>query len=344
MNDSSKHCWTPSFSHVYVEEEAADSPIAKRVLERLPKAELIIIDDYRSLFNRLRQNHLVQRRGPKLILAKRTTDLTYRGSEKCQNYGFGDFHYATPMLNCPYDCDYCYLQAAHPSAHVVVFVNQEDFFAEVETKIEQRDDRSQPLFLSIAYSNDLLALEELTGICRQWIEFGRGRDDLVLEIRTKSTAFAAIEDLEPSSSVILSWTLTSDHVHEKYESRTPSPAHRLRAAKRAVEAGWRVRLCLDPIIPEANWRGDYGQLIDDAFETIDPETIEDIAAGVFRMSRDHYETIRRQRPDCGLFCSTRIERSRETVTFGKDLRHEVMTFISDRLSRYVDSNKVALWQ
>ena len=35
-------------------------------------------------------------------------------------------------MNCVFDCEYCYLKGMYPSANLVVFVNLEDIFAEVE--------------------------------------------------------------------------------------------------------------------------------------------------------------------------------------------------------------------
>ena len=36
------------------------------------------------------------------------------------------------MLNCVYDCSYCFLQGMFNSANYLVFVNYEDYFKEIE--------------------------------------------------------------------------------------------------------------------------------------------------------------------------------------------------------------------
>lgn len=54
----------------------------------------------------------------------------------------------------------------YPSANIVVFVNLEDIFAEVERVLE-----NHPLYLCVSYDTDLLALEPLIGFVQEWCAF-----------------------------------------------------------------------------------------------------------------------------------------------------------------------------
>ena len=71
-------------------------------------------------------------------------------------------------MNCVFDCEYCYLKGMYPSANLVVFVNLEDIFAEVEKRLA-----AHSVYLCVSYDTDLLALEHLTGYAARWIEFVR---------------------------------------------------------------------------------------------------------------------------------------------------------------------------
>lgn len=42
------------------------------------------------------------------------------------------------MMNCIFDCEYCYLKGMYPSGNLVVFVNLEDIFAELESLLAQK--------------------------------------------------------------------------------------------------------------------------------------------------------------------------------------------------------------
>ena len=146
----------------------------------MPK-EPIFIEHYKDLFNRSHQNFAKQKKAPALILAKKTGTLIYKGAPVCQSFGNEHFYYTSCMMNCIYHCDYCYLQGMYPSGHVVVFVNLEDYFNELQLLLQQHS-----IYLCISYDTDLLALESRFGFVKQWLLFASKYNNLSLEIRTKS--------------------------------------------------------------------------------------------------------------------------------------------------------------
>ena len=119
---------------------------------------------------------------PALILAKKEGQLIYDGSRECQNFGNEHFYYTSCMMNCLFDCEYCYLQGMYPSADVVIFMNIEDIFDEVDRLLYEHE-----VYLCVSYDTDLIALEAITGYCRRWIEYARGKQGLTIEIRTKAS-------------------------------------------------------------------------------------------------------------------------------------------------------------
>ncbi len=101
----------------------------------------------------------MQKRRPSLILAKKHGRLVHPTPA---GYGIGtarDFYFSH-MLNCLYDCRYCFLQGMYRSASFVVFVNYEDFFeAALETAGEAPGE--DVCFFS-GYDCDSLAFEGVT--------------------------------------------------------------------------------------------------------------------------------------------------------------------------------------
>ena len=70
-------------------------------------------------------------------------------------------------MNCVYNCEYyCYLKGMYPSGNIVVFVNLEDIFAELEEILQKH-----PVYLCVSYDSDLMALEDLTGFVESWLGF-----------------------------------------------------------------------------------------------------------------------------------------------------------------------------
>ena len=126
MKSLDENYYNPFFSHIYVEEEIAEHPRVKQILARFMKAEIVYIRHYKDVFCRRRQDYEEQHHAQNLILAKKTGSLIYQGAPVCQNFGNTYFYYTSCMMNCIYDCEYCYLKGMYPSANIVIFVNIED--------------------------------------------------------------------------------------------------------------------------------------------------------------------------------------------------------------------------
>ncbi len=273
----------PDFSHIYIEEAARTHRVTEALCARFPRATLVPIEHYKSVFNRPRQNWRLQKESLKLILAVKRDKFLYPGTHVMPDFGFENFYYTNQILNCLYDCQYCFLQGMYPTANVVIFVNNEDFFAEVDAKLQNE----KPLYLCVSYDSDLLGFERIVPFCRDWIYFAQGRADLLLEIRTKSGNFEAIADCPPCANVILAWTLSPAAIIEKFEQKTASLEARLRSAAKAIACGWRVRVCVDPILPVAGWEDVYAEFAREVSQRL--RGMHDLSVGVFRISEEQFK-------------------------------------------------------
>ncbi len=156
INPNHSHL-NPPFSHIYAEKSVLSHPLATQIISRFPKAKVIPIDHYKDLFNRSHQDSTIQRRSPKLILAEKHGTLIYPGAPVCQSFGEEHFYYTSCVMNCLFDCEYCYLKGMYPSGNPVIFLNLNDVFREVEALLKKH-----PVYLCVSYDTDLLALESVT--------------------------------------------------------------------------------------------------------------------------------------------------------------------------------------
>lgn len=283
------------FRHIYVERGAERSPAALRLHERFPDASFIPIDHYKDIFNRSRQNLLMQETEPSLILAVNRGRLFYPGAPVCQSFGEEHFLYTSCVMNCLYDCDYCYLQGMYPSGNIVVFVNLEDYFEEL-TRLLSR----HPVYLCCSYDSDLAALNGIFPHAEAFCRYAAEHPELRLELRTKCAPLPLIRKLPPAKNVILAFTLSPQELITRYEHYTPSLKARLAAAKEAAGRGFSLRLCFDPLldVPEADRL--YPEMIEQVFSVLSPEEIADISLGVFRLSASYLKQLRRAKPSCAL--------------------------------------------
>ncbi len=282
-------------SRIYVEQSILHTPVTKGILSRFSSVPVVIIEHYKDIFNRTKQDLKRQEYEPCLILAKNNGTLFYPGAPVCQSFGEEHFIYTSCIMNCIYDCDYCYLQGMYPSRSIVVFVNLDDYFKELDVLLEKH-----PAYLCCSYDSDLTALNGLFPHAEAFCRYAADHPNLKLELRTKSAALPFIETLPAAKNIILAFTLSPDEVIKQYEHYTPSLNARLLAAKAAAKQGVSLRLCIDPILDVPGAEKLYSTLVDKVFSVLSPEEVMDISLGVFRLSKEYLKQLRKAKPNCGI--------------------------------------------
>lgn len=324
-----------NFSHLYIERDIFDHPNSVALRERFPKATVVTIESYQEIFHRPRQNFQAQKESMKLILAKKRDGYLYRGSDITPNFGHTNFFYNTLILNCVYNCEYCYLQGMFSSANIVLFVNEEDFFEETSKKLSENG----PLYLCISYDTDLLAFEGLLPYASNWLKFASENPELTVELRTKSANFSAISDLQPTPNAILAWTMSPQSVIDQFEAKTPPLASRLEAASKAIEAGWKVRICFDPVLAVDNWKESYTSLVEETFEVLPGHKIHDVSVGVFRMNKDYLKRFKKQRPLSPLL-SNIVQDHKGIFSYEASVQNEIESVIVNRTKDSIAAERI----
>ncbi|SHO44774.1 SPL family radical SAM protein [Anaerocolumna xylanovorans] len=338
MTTLRKTFYNSFFSHIYIEKEAYSYPVTQQIIKHYPKAELIPIGHYKDVFNRSGQNYTEQKKSPSLILAKSHSSLIYEGAPTCQNFGNNRFYYTSCVMNCIYDCEYCYLQGMFPSANLVVFVNLEDTFHELERLLAQGD-----IYLCISYDTDLLAIEPLLGYVKAFHAFAASHKGLTIECRTKSAAAASLKELAPLKNFIFAWTLSPPSLQETLEHHTPSLSQRLNAIDNALSLGFPVRLCFDPLLAVKDWKEKYSALFCEVFKRIPPDKIQDASLGCFRIPKDFMKIMRKQRKDSYIL-QYPYSSSLGVLSYEKALAEEILDFCTLELTKWIKGDNIYLWK
>jgi spore photoproduct lyase len=214
------------------------------------------------------------------------------------------------------------------SAHTVAFVNLDQYFEHTEAKLNELGD----MYLCISYDSDLLAFEHFLGYVRKWIEFAQKHPTLTLEIRSKSANFKSINDLKPVNNVILAWTLSPEIISQKYEHKAPSLNARIKSMQEAVNSGWCVRLCLDPLILVPDWQDHYSELITRLASSIELSKLSNIYLGAFRLNNSHYLAIKNKRKKSALFNGNVNYIIKDQILSYSELEQEsVKSFVTNKL-------------
>lgn len=316
------------YSIIYLEKGAEDYPATKRILGKLPQAEIITIRDYKDVFNRPGQNFQAQKTSPKLILAKKKDNFLYKGSTLAPDFGEPNFYYNALLLNCPFNCDYCYLQGMYNSGNMVVFVNLDDFLSATDSYLK----RLGRIYLCLSYDTDLLGMESWIGYSAEWIEYARSRPNLILELRTKSANFRSLQNIPPIPNLILAWTLSPQEIIAKYEKKTASLQARIRAIQQALDLGWDVRICIDPILDVPGWKELYSDLAKTLGESGILPRIREISLGSFRMNKDFFSKVKKLRKDSDIFLSE--FRTEDGASFyPQDKRESMVYYLGEKLEK-----------
>ncbi len=278
---------------LYIEEAVLDHPRVHALRARFPRATVVTCGHYGEIFNRARQHFRLQKRRPALILARKEGRLLQPAPAQ---YGIGGRYnfYFSHMLNCLYDCRYCFLQGMYRSAHYVLFVNYEDFMQAIEARARRT---REPQYFFSGYDCDSLALEPVTGFAREFLPLFRRLPHCTLELRTKSTQIRALLRSEPLPNVVVAFSFTPEALRARLERGVPSLDRRLAAMTKLARHGWRLGLRFDPLIHVQDHARLYEGLFSRIFAALPVEAIHSVSLGTFRMPESYFHRITRLYPD-----------------------------------------------
>jgi spore photoproduct lyase len=207
------------------------------------------------------------------------------------------FYKLTSYNNCNFWCEYCYLYLTFRNAPISThFVNYDRMFKEIVAF----DKKSIPVSLRVLNLGELgdpLAVDDITGFSKEVIPFvTRETTKTKLLFLTKSDCIDNLIDLDHGGRTIISFSVNTEKVHQYLEHRTPSPLKRLEAARNVQDAGYEVRLRIDPVFEYSTWEADYRALVDRIFTIVAPAriTIGEYrpAAGLIRHIEDRFPDTR----------------------------------------------------
>jgi len=175
---------------------------------------------------------------------------------------------------CPFDCSWCYLKGTfrfRPEGIKPVIKDLEKVKLHVQTFLNEV---REPEILNTGELADSLMLENGSNAFSKFIIplFETQNKHKVLFV-TKSSNIKNLVNINPHNQVIVSFTLNALPVDELWEKKAPRVLNRIKAAEELHNAGYEVRIRIDPMVPIDNWEKSYQELIDYVFSRFTPERI-----------------------------------------------------------------------
>ena len=181
------------------------------------------------------------------------------------------------VYGCPYNCSYCYIKGTFR------FFQQSDGRIPVRFKKEKDVVRAirtflashvEPTVLNTGELGDSLATEGKVFYGKAFSEylmgFFAGSRHKVLFL-SKGTNVKNFLENDWQQNAILSWSINAYPVAERWEKLAPDPKQRIEAARQVAEAGYEVRVRIDPMVE--GFKEHYQKLVDDIFNAFVPSRI-----------------------------------------------------------------------
>ncbi len=320
---------------VYIEAAVAEHPRVDAILSRFPAARVVECERYGQVFNPKAQNFRLQKQRPALILARKHQKFVLPAPA---GYGIGGTrnYYFSHMLNCLYDCRYCFLQGMYQSANYVLFVNYEDFQQQIRDICLQTP--HEPVYFFSGYDCDSLAFEPVTGFAENFLPIFAELPNAWLELRSKSTQIRSLLHREALPQCIVAFSLSPESVDGKVEAKAPTLERRIEAAVKLQKQGWPIGLRFDPLIYQHHYKAEYQALFAQVFSAIDAEALHSVSLGVFRLPEHFFKKMHKLYPEERLFASP-LQNVSGMVSYRAELEQAMMADCTEMLLQYIPKSR-----
>jgi spore photoproduct lyase len=175
---------------------------------------------------------------------------------------------------CNFDCAWCYLNGTfrfRPCGKKPFLKDREKVISHIERYLKEVP---FPTILNSGELSDSLAFEGTNGSLTDMIvPLFKSQDRHKLLVLTKSANVDGLLSSNAQKQVVTSFSVNALKVSSRWERKAPPVDKRLEAAIKLRDAGYRVRLRIDPMVPVPDWKRAYKRLVDKIFDGFVPERI-----------------------------------------------------------------------
>jgi len=266
-------------------QKVKDHPEARRILGLFPSAKIQLIEHQRLPSAITLSAGQALRKSKRILMIGETTSFVGRFDGRLgREVQCCPYYKLVPLSNgCPYYCTYCYLAFVYRkySPFIKLNINYETMFKQIHKAAARSRTRAD---FNMGEMLDSLALDHITNLTTKLVPFVKDLPNTHLMLLTKSGNIRNLLTVEPSDHIVVSWSLNSQRIIDKYELGTASLAERITAARTCQEHGYRVRFRIDPGILYPDWPDGYARMVKLALASVRPENI---TLGMLRLLPGH---------------------------------------------------------
>jgi spore photoproduct lyase len=334
------------FNKILVEKDVLDLPQTEQILRNLKrtKEDVHLIDQVDKIFGRVRKPYLEKRNNLQLFIGKKRGQLIKRAPNAYGTIGEPHYYYIH-TFNCPYECQYCYLQGHFASPDIVFFVNHDEIGEKIKTETEAELKRNPHLKIWFhgGEFSDSLILSHITEELPFYFDLFSKLPSAILELRTKSVNIQALLKESPLPNIITSFSLSTAQAVKDFDLLTPPLKTRIQIIKKLQTLNYPVAIHFDPIILTPNVIEDYQELFDELNKAIDLSKVSYFSLGVVRFTKKVYQQVKIHYPDSDLISpASYLQKGHDNIVrYPRPIRRNILKEIFQLLvSKNVPPEKI----
>jgi spore photoproduct lyase len=176
---------------------------------------------------------------------------------------------------CPYSCAWCYLNGTlrfAPKKSRPYVKPYDKVEQHVRTFLENVDGGGE-LLNTGELADSLMNEKNGPPFSKFIISFFQQQKVHKVLFLTKSSHIEHLLDINVHDKVVISFSMNADGVARRFERGAPPVVERIEAAGKLNNAGYEVRIRIDPMVPVPNWQVEYLSLVDSIFSRFTPSRI-----------------------------------------------------------------------
>ena len=319
---------------ILIDKAVSEEPLTLQICNRFQNVPTYEVENYdwhkEGSVNDPLKNPLSQ--------GKKTLHLKYfQGKSIKACPGFSDnlvcCNYFTLDLieNCPFECTYCILQAFLNKPVITVHANLENMLEQV---LQRTSLQPETLFrIGTGEHSDSLALDKILGINQHVIKFFATLPNALLELKTKSNHVEHLLELPHGGKTVISWSVNPQAIIKKEELKTATLDERLKAAKMASDAGYKVAFHFDPMIDYPDWEKGYQGLVEQIIDNISPDRIAWVSLGTLRYISSLKSIVDERFPNSRVFLGEFVPGIDGKMRYLKKIRQRLYRNVQQKIQK-----------
>ena len=196
-------------------------------------------------------------------------------------------HTLDAVENCPFRCSYCTIQTFYGENAV--------FQGDLKNKLQKIELQPNRFYhIGTGQSSDALVWGNERGILEDLFEFAESHNNLILELKTKSSNIDFLLANPVPGNVVCSWTLNTETIIVNEEHYTASLEERLQAAKTVADSGIKVSFHFHPLVFYQGWEEEYFDLAKRVIDLFSPEQVLFVSFGTVTFIKPVVKEIRKR--------------------------------------------------